>query len=163
MLSTLDDAWQLGQHGQVLARTARIEATYGGEFAGALTQVALDFDATIHEIIDWRVCRQRNSTTVPIIRTSIDQFGARQPLRCFSSLICGPSCPCIASKAYTSPCSKQGLSRSFSKCTHRQSDWGCVKRATCNSTEFGICCAPMTIMSSSIRFSEAFPLMGLVI
>ena len=51
MLSTLDDAWQLGQHGQVLARTARIEATYGGEFAGALTQVALDFDATIHEII----------------------------------------------------------------------------------------------------------------
>lgn len=51
MLSTLEDAWHLGQHGQVLARTARIEATYGGEFAGALTQVALDFDASINEII----------------------------------------------------------------------------------------------------------------
>jgi hypothetical protein len=51
MLATLQDAGQLGQYGLVLARTARIEATYGGEFSEALVQVAVDFDATINEII----------------------------------------------------------------------------------------------------------------
>lgn len=51
MRMTLDDAEQLGHFGLVLARTARIEAAYGGAFAADLMQVAIDFDVTIREII----------------------------------------------------------------------------------------------------------------
>ena len=51
MRMTLQDAEQLGQFGLVLARTARIEAAYGGEFSASLTHVALEFDATIQEIM----------------------------------------------------------------------------------------------------------------
>jgi len=35
----------------VLARTAKIEAVYGGDFSKSLTEVALDFDAIIQDII----------------------------------------------------------------------------------------------------------------
>lgn len=51
MRMTLQDAEQLGQFGLVLARTARIEAAYGGEFSASLMHVALEFDATIQEIM----------------------------------------------------------------------------------------------------------------
>lgn len=49
--ATLGDAADLSQFGAVLARTAKIEAVYGGEFSKSLTEVALDFDAIIQDII----------------------------------------------------------------------------------------------------------------
>jgi hypothetical protein len=48
---TLGDAADLSQFGAVLARTAKIEAVYGGDFSKSLTEVALDFDAIIQDII----------------------------------------------------------------------------------------------------------------
>jgi len=44
------DLQPLVQLGTVLARSARIEAAYGGAFAPELTQVALEFSATILDI-----------------------------------------------------------------------------------------------------------------
>lgn len=49
--ATVADAAQLGEFGAILARTAKIEAVYGGQFAPSLTQVALEFDGTIKEIL----------------------------------------------------------------------------------------------------------------
>lgn len=48
---SLSDADQLAQFGAVLARTAKIEAAYGGDFAGSLTEVAAEFGNTIQRIL----------------------------------------------------------------------------------------------------------------
>jgi methyl-accepting chemotaxis protein len=44
------DTTQLVELGSVLARSAKIEAAYGGPFSGALMQVSSDFERTIGEI-----------------------------------------------------------------------------------------------------------------
>ncbi|MBA3032614.1 MAG: chemotaxis protein [Gammaproteobacteria bacterium] len=44
------DTAQLAELGGVLARSAKIEAAYGGPFSAALTQVSSDFERTIGEI-----------------------------------------------------------------------------------------------------------------
>ncbi|MFO1318880.1 MAG: hypothetical protein U1F52_04650 [Burkholderiales bacterium] len=51
LLLSLSDADQLAQFGAVLARTAKIEAAYGGDFAGSLTEVASEFGNTIQKIL----------------------------------------------------------------------------------------------------------------
>lgn len=48
---TVADAARLGDFGAILARTAKIEAVYGGGFAPSLHQVATEFDGTIREIL----------------------------------------------------------------------------------------------------------------
>lgn len=50
--SHVQDAARLGEFGAILARTAKIEAVYGGKFAPSLTQVAVDFDETIRDILE---------------------------------------------------------------------------------------------------------------
>jgi methyl-accepting chemotaxis protein len=47
---TIADTAQLVELGSVLARSAKIEAAYGGSFSGALMQVSSDFERTIAEI-----------------------------------------------------------------------------------------------------------------
>jgi methyl-accepting chemotaxis protein len=47
---TIADTSQLVELGSVLARSAKIEAAYGGGFAPALMQVSSDFERTIAEI-----------------------------------------------------------------------------------------------------------------
>lgn len=47
---TIADTTQLVELGSVLARSAKIEAAYGGPFAAALMQVSSDFERTIGEI-----------------------------------------------------------------------------------------------------------------
>lgn len=49
---TMNATDQLGQFGTVLARTALIEAAYGGEHSVALSGVAQEFNQTILQIID---------------------------------------------------------------------------------------------------------------
>lgn len=44
------DTTQLVELGSVLARSAKIEAAYGGSFSSSLTQVSADFEHTIGEI-----------------------------------------------------------------------------------------------------------------
>jgi len=44
------DTTQLVELGSVLARSAKIEAAYGGRFSVALMQVSSDFERTIGEI-----------------------------------------------------------------------------------------------------------------
>jgi hypothetical protein len=44
------DTVQLVELGSVLARSAKIEAAYGGQFSTALMQVSSDFERTIGEI-----------------------------------------------------------------------------------------------------------------
>lgn len=48
----IDDALRLIEMGGVLARSAKIEAAYGGSLSRALRQVSSDFEATIGEIRD---------------------------------------------------------------------------------------------------------------
>lgn len=48
----IDDAVRLIEMGGVLARSAKIEAAYGGSLSQALRQVSNDFEATIGEIRD---------------------------------------------------------------------------------------------------------------
>ncbi len=43
----LDDTWRLVELGSVLARSAKIEAAYGGGFSGPLMQVSTDFEQII--------------------------------------------------------------------------------------------------------------------
>ena len=45
------DTAQLVELGSVLARSAKIEAAYGGPFSTALMQVSSDFERTIGEIM----------------------------------------------------------------------------------------------------------------
>lgn len=47
---TISDTTQLVELGSVLARSAKIEAAYGGPFAAPLMQVSSDFERTIGEI-----------------------------------------------------------------------------------------------------------------
>ena len=47
---TIADTAQLVELGSVLARSAKIEAAYGGTFSAALMQVSSDFERTIAEI-----------------------------------------------------------------------------------------------------------------
>lgn len=47
---TIADTAQLVELGSVLARSAKIEAAYGGPFSAALMQVSSDFERTIAEI-----------------------------------------------------------------------------------------------------------------
>jgi methyl-accepting chemotaxis protein len=47
---TIADTAQLVELGSVLARSAKIEAAYGGSFSAALMQVSSDFEHTIAEI-----------------------------------------------------------------------------------------------------------------
>lgn len=47
---TLADTTQLVELGSVLARSAKIEAAYGGTFSGALMQVSSDFERIIADI-----------------------------------------------------------------------------------------------------------------
>lgn len=51
LVQTLMEAETLAQFGAVLARTSRIEAAYGGSHASSLSQVAVEFGATVQEII----------------------------------------------------------------------------------------------------------------
>jgi hypothetical protein len=46
----LDDTWRLVELGAVLARSAKIEAAYGGAFSGPLMQVSTDFEKIIGAI-----------------------------------------------------------------------------------------------------------------
>lgn len=46
----LDDTWRLVELGAVLARSAKIEAAYGGSFSGPLMQVSTDFEKIIGAI-----------------------------------------------------------------------------------------------------------------
>lgn len=46
----LEDTTQMVELGSVLARSAKIEAAYGGPFSGALMQVSSDFERTIGAI-----------------------------------------------------------------------------------------------------------------
>lgn len=46
----LDDTWRLVELGSVLARSAKIEAAYGGGFSGPLMQVSTDFEQIINII-----------------------------------------------------------------------------------------------------------------
>jgi hypothetical protein len=50
LAQTIADTTQLVELGSVLARSAKIEAAYGGPFAAALMQVSSDFERTIAEI-----------------------------------------------------------------------------------------------------------------
>jgi len=47
---TIADTAQLVELGSVLARSAKIEAAYGGGFAGPLMQVSSDFERIIADI-----------------------------------------------------------------------------------------------------------------
>lgn len=46
----LADTWRLVELGSVLARSAKIEAAYGGSFSAPLMQVSSDFEQTIGQI-----------------------------------------------------------------------------------------------------------------
>ncbi|MCP5268857.1 MAG: chemotaxis protein [Zoogloeaceae bacterium] len=48
--SSVDDAVQLVELGGVLAKSAKIEAAYGADFAPALSQVSGEFDRVVEEI-----------------------------------------------------------------------------------------------------------------
>lgn len=50
LAQTIADTTQLVEMGSVLARSAKIEAAYGGPFSAALMQVSSDFERTIGEI-----------------------------------------------------------------------------------------------------------------
>lgn len=50
LLRALDDAFQLVELGGVLAKSAKIEAAYGQDFAASLAQVSGEFDGVVEEI-----------------------------------------------------------------------------------------------------------------